>query len=667
MNNKENYKKSIEQIHASEALKNKTFEKITQSKSKKIVYMKYLSACAAIVIVFSGGLILNKNLKQNTSSVNIAIGKIEEEKVEEIKNDLPRFKDIEELKNVLKKIDTSTNRLEIADGAISLESATTTTTDKATNSSENKDYSTTNTQVENVDEADIVKTDGNYIYYTSNNKVYIVKADELIKVSEIEVKEENKNFYPREIYINKDKLIILGNSNEYKKVEANYEGDVYTNYSRVSTNSMAEAIVYDIKDRENPKQIRRVGLDGHYINSRMIGDNIYFISNKYANYYKNMEDYEILPILKDTAVSNDIKRADVTDIAYFEDSESYTYMLVAGFNINNNEKASTEIFFGASDTVYASQENLYIAQANYGRYYNSEESKTTIYKFNLDESKIVLQCKGEIKGNLNNQFSMDEYEGNLRVATTLGFNDDSTNQLYVLDKDLNQIGKIENMAKGEKIYSVRFIGKIGYIVTFKQIDPLFVIDLSEPTNPQVKGELKIPGYSSYLHPYDETHIIGIGYNTKTNSNGGITNTTLKMSMFDVSDLENPKEMFNVSIGEYSSYSNVLYNHKQLFYNKQRSLIGFPVTLREYDYRDDKDAFVVFEIDLEEGFKKFGEIAQKINYLTNIERAIYIENVLYTLSDSQIISYDLNTLEQLKKLELDYESNDSKSVQVMIDY
>ena len=646
MNNKENYKKAIEQIYASEELKNKTFEKITESKSKKIVYMKYLSTCAAIVIMFSGAMIYRNNLIKEEKPIDIA--KVEKE---DIKNDLPRFKDIEELKSVLKKANDGNDKFLISDAVAELESTTTATTDKATNSSESKDYSTTNTQVENVDEADIVKTDGNYIYYTSNNKVFIVKADELIKVSEIEIKEENKNFYPQEIYVNEDKLILLGNSNEYEKVEEKYETEVVTNYARAFTTSMAEAIVYDIKDRENPKQIRRVGLDGHYTNSRMIGDNIYFISNKYANYYKNMEDYEILPILKDTAVSNETKRAQVTDIAYFEDSESYSYMLVAGFNINNNEQASTEIFFGASDTVYASQNNLYIAQANYGRFYNSSESKTTIYKFNLDESKIVLQCKGEIKGNLNNQFSMDEYDGNLRVATTLGFDDDSTNQLYVLDKDLKEIGKIENMAKGEKIYSVRFIGKVGYIVTFKQIDPLFVIDLSNPTNPEVKGELKIPGYSSYLHPYDETHIIGIGYNTKTNSNGGVTNTTLKMSMFDVSDLENPKEMFNVSIGDYSSYSNVLYNHKQLFYNKQRNLIGFPVTLREYDYRDDKDAFLVFEIDLENGFRKHGEILNKINYLTNIDRAIYIKNTLYTISENQIIAYDLNTFEQLNRLEL----------------
>lgn len=197
---------------------------------------------------------------------------------------------------------------------------------------------------------------------------------------------------------------------------------------------------------------------------------------------------------------------------------------------------------------------------------------------------------------MNNQFSMDEYEGNLRVATTYvvetrteeNYDEETgigsisyeeplySNRLYILDDNLKEIGKIDDLAKDEKIYSVRFMGKMGYIVTFEQVDPLFVIDLSDPTNPQIKGELKIPGYSSYLHPYDETHIIGIGYNTKSNGYGGITTDNMKMSMFDVSDVENPKEMFSIDIGKSYTSSELLYNHKVLFYKKSDNLIGFPV-------------------------------------------------------------------------------------------
>lgn len=164
--------------------------------------------------------------------------------------------------------------------------------------------------------------------------------------------------------------------------------------------------------------------------------------------------------------------------------------------------------------------------------------------------------------------------------------------------------------------------------------------------------MKIPGYSSYLHPYDENHIIGIGYNTKSNGHGGVTNANMKMSMFDVSDLENPKEMFNIDIGDNYSYSEITSNHKCLFYKKSDSLIGFPVTYRDNSRKNSTNAFPIFSIDLENGFKKYGEIAQKSDYASIMYRAIYINDVLYTLSDKNIVSYDLNTLEQINELILD---------------
>ena len=266
---------------------------------------------------------------------------------------------------------------------------------------------------------------------------------------------------------------------------------------------------------------------------------------------------------------------------------------------------------------------------------------------------------------------MDEYEGNLRIATTSGYDEKAVNQLFILDENLQEIGRIDNMAKGERIYSVRFIGKVGYIVTFEQVDPLFVIDLSNPRNPEIKGELKIPGYSSYLHPYDETHIIGIGYNTKSNGYGGITTSNMKMSMFDVSDLSNPIEMFHVDIGGTSAYSDILYNHKALFEHKGKDLIGFPVTLREYRAKDDKDAFVLFHIDLEKGFERYGEISKEIDYRTNIDRAIYIGDTLYTLADYEIRSYKLENLEELKTLKIEeyttYRYTETKGIMPLVDY
>lgn len=655
--NKDNYKKALDQIHASDELKNKTFEKIVNKKSNKN-YIKYLSVAAVIIIVCTA--IFSKPKENNVT--NIAIN--QQTNVETTKNDLPRFKNIEELKNVLNENQMNSRNMYQKEMVL-LDSAETKTTGSAKEESVN-DYSKTNVQVDDVDEADIVKTDGEYIYYVTGRKVYIVEADNLEIKSIIEYNNEKEACSPTEIYINKDKLIVLGNYYEYTTNNNRYDEDeILSDYVSATGNNIAKAIVYDISNKENPTIIREVGLDGNYINSRMIGDNIYFISIKAPNYYPQIKDDEILPIVQDTARTEKTKRLDCTDIAYFKDTNNYNYMIVGGFNINNNEEVITESFFGASDEIYASENNLYITQMSYGENYSYNNCKTIIYKFSLSNSHISLQCKGEVNGYLNNQFSMDEYEGNLRIATTV-YNDSelkdnkeniekdtTSNELFVLDENLQQIGKIENLAEGEQIYAVRFIGKIGYIVTFEEVDPLFVIDLENPTKPEVKGELKIPGYSSYLHPYDETHIIGIGYNTKSNGYGGITNDNMKVSMFDVSDLENPKEVFNIDVGENYTYSDISYNHKALFYDKNKNLIGFPLTYREARAKDDKNGFIILKINLDNNeFEKYGEILQEINYKTNIDRGIYIQDTLYTLSESEIVSYDLNTIQKIKTLKIE---------------
>lgn len=635
--NQENYKKAVNQIHASKGLKNKTLEKITkQKKQSKVIYFKYATVCATIVLVFSTGL-LYFNKWKNSGVQTI----IEENRMAKAENNLPRFENMEQLRKALKQSKKSKSNLKgiIADTDAVYESSETTKGDEL-------DYSTTNVQVENVEEADIVKTDGKYIYYIANGKVYIVQASNLKIMTNIEIEKDNERFYPKEIYVKENRLIVLGNSSEYRgESQREYDEDIIEDSYQVTSRYMAKAFVYDISNKKEVKQIREIGLDGNYVQSRMIGDNLYWISSKSLNYDRKMKDEDILPIVEDTASREITKKIECTDIAYFEGTECYSYMIVAGFNVYQDKELNTETFFGASDTVYVSEENLYITQAM-----NKDEN--VIYKFNMKDSQIQLKCKGEIKGYLKNQFSMDEYEGNLRIATTSNDGEESTNQLYVLDENLNEIGKIENLAKDEKIYSVRFIGKVGYMVTFKQIDPLFVIDLSDPMNPAVKGELKIPGYSSYLHPYDETHIIGIGYNTKTNQYGGVTNSNMKMSMFDVSDLENPKEMFHIDMGEENVYSEITRNHKALFYHKDKNLIGFPIRYRETDSKSRKNALAMYKIDLEKGFEKYGEIEQSMNYKTNINRAIYVGDKLYTLSNTEIVLYDLNTVEKIEKLELD---------------
>ena len=673
MNNKENYKKAVDQIHASDELKEKAFENAKYAKSNNYTYLRILSTCAVFFIVFLVGFsYFNGDIENLPGEVPVAKEEFEQ-KIELANAELPRFESMEQLKSVLKESNRG-----FYDSDMYLMSDMVVTDSMATNSAVSKgeevaelesavsDYSTTNTQEENVDEADIVKTDGEYIYYVSNNKVFIVKADNLEVVSEIYLSTEKETLRISEIYIKENKLVILGNG--YLLQEPEISSENKEDSVRVNSIGVAKAFVFDIEDKTNPEKLREVSLEGRYMDSRMVEDNLYLISRKTAYWYDGVEDYTILPALGDSVTSNEIKRVDCTDIIYFEGTDNSSFMIVGGFNINSDEEVSVETFFGAGEQIYASENNLYLTQTNYEDYvYN-----TTIYKFKLNNSRIELLAKGTVNGNVNDQFSMDEYDGNLRIATTsvIVLEPEKTeeyspgimrttiaktttvNNLYVLNENLEEIGRLEDLAPDEKIYSARFIGDVGYIVTFKQIDPLFVIDLSDPTNPTVKGELKIPGYSSYLHPYDENHVIGIGYNTEENGYGGTVNTTMKMSMFDVSDLENPQEIFNVDIGTDYAYSEITYNHKVLLYKKSENLIGFPVTTRSNNYYNSENGFMIFRIDLENNeFAEYGKIMEELDYRTDVERVIYIEDKLYTLSRNYIISYDLNTLEQINKVEL----------------
>lgn len=651
MNNQDNYKKAINQIHASEKLKRETLEKTMKSKEKnKIIYFKRaLAICAVFTIVFSATILYyNKNQK---SSIEL---KEETPQVAKEEN-LKYFKNMDELKNVLKE-SNDYNRTKgknlLYESEMIMDTATAETTKESKNT--NKDYSKTNTQVENVDESDIVKTDGEYIYYISNSKLYIIKGENLNIESTITFKDETeKRFYPDSLYINKNKLILLGTQYSYTTTTEETKDDDLIEYSvaRGNSNNMATAKVYDISNKSEPKQVREVSADGNYTNSRMIGDNIYFISEKSIYYNVRIPDDELVPLCKDTNSSVTEKRIDCTDIAYFNTNPSSNlYTIIGGFNINSKKDATFETFYGAEDITYSSENNLYIASTEYKDYWINYSIKTTIYKFSYEDSTVKLKSNCEIDGSLNNQFSLDEYDGKLRVATTIEDEKTSKNEIYVLDENLKEIGKIEDLALDEEIYSVRFIKNIGYVVTFKEIDPLFIIDFTDPTKPQVKGELKIPGYSSYLHPYDDTHIIGIGNNTKVNSTGGVQNTNMKMSMFDVSDLNNPKEIFNIDIGEGSTYSNLQYDHKTLFYNKTQSLIGFRINQSGKNY---KNGYVIYKINLEENkFEKYAEFLQdNLRYISDIQRVIYIENTLYLLGINEITVYDLPTVRKIQTIEL----------------
>ena len=667
---KKDYVEIMNEIEVDNKLKQETLSKIKQKKS----YTKRIYAVASVLIVFviaiSIAIPLNNNKNKETPIVAV-----------EKNNGLPKVENFETLYNILKNRKNNyyetVDVLDITSNAAedSLESIGTT---KENASNDGSDYSKTNIQVEGVDEADIVKTDGDYIYYSTGNKLVIVNASDptnLQIVSEIEY--EKENIKSAEIFINNNKLVIIGQKRVY---EANQNKEIYYDLAYKSSDLYTIAKVYNIENKDNPQYEREVQIEGDYLSSRMIGENIYFMANKYiycnlpAEYSKeNVDEDEYKPKYLDTNISEELNCKEFADIYYFPDSEENSYLNIAGFDINNNEPANIESYLGAGEEIYSSENNLYITKVKYEYknnimygYYDNYDINTYIYKFKLEGAKINYTNVGSVPGEVLNQFSMDEKDGYFRIATTdsSGWRDETnTNNMYVLNEKLEIVGKIENLAKGEEIYSVRFMGNRAYMVTFVQTDPLFVIDLSEPTNPVVLGELKIPGYSEYLHPYDETHIIGFGENTTTNKYGGVVTDGMKMALFDVSNPNNPKELYSVDIGEKGTYSELLSNHKALLFSKEKNIIAFPISIREedgeYDTKLTFQGAIVYGLDLNEGFTLKGTIAhmqiedgyRDYEYSKVIERIIYIKDNLYTLSKGLVKSTNMETMQEQSSLEI----------------
>lgn len=304
---------------------------------------------------------------------------------------------------------------------------------------------------------------------------------------------------------------------------------------------------------------------------------------------------------------------------------------------------------------------------------SEEREKTVIQKIKIDKGKIEYKAKGEVPGILLNQFSMDESSEYFRVATTrqLWTRSGSLqhNNVYVLNKDLSIVGKLEGIAKDERIYSTRFIGDRLYMVTFKRMDPLFVIDLSKPENPRILGELKIPGFSDYLHPYDENHIIGVGKETKEEGWGGVSIKGVKLSLFDVSDVNNPKQLDKYEIGSAGTDSEALRDHKAFLFDKKKNLLVIPIREakgmeRGYMLRVWQGAYV-FNITPEEGFKLRGKVSHLDDYEEEmyywnspnaVRRALYMDDVLYTVSARKIFMNALDNMSGVNSINLPFDKD-----------
>ncbi len=526
-------------------------------------------------------------------------------------------------------------------------------------------YSTTNIQVAGVDEADMVKTDGEYIYVATNNNfqsssqnnVYIVKADpqDSRVIAEIAL---GNSTYVAGLFLSQDggKLVVIGSQYQmYAYEEAAQAEDImiYPYYSSVNT----FLNVYDVSEKDSPVLARNLTLSGSYFNSRMIGNYVYAVVSQ-PTYFINND--VVLPQIHENTKASEIEPTRV----YYADAvepTSFTFTTFIGLNLLDDAQEPTNmtVMMGGTSNMYVSLNNIYVTYPTWseqGRY-------TSIYRVRVNGSELAFEAKGSVLGYVLNQYSMDEYNGYFRLATTSQKNQ-TQNNVYVLNMDLNITGKLENLAKEERIYSARFMGNKCYLVTFRQIDPFFVLDMSNPAEPKVAGELKIPGYSSYLHPYDENHVIGLGKE----------DSTVKLSLFDVSNVNNPTEIAKYIVEGDWTDSEALHEPKAFLFDKQKELLVIPISKNNYGVVDSgvdsesRDSYLeggywqgayVFKVTTS-GFTLRGGITHQdtaipqyygYDYNTMVHRALYIGNTLYTVSNAKLLLNNLGTLALITEVKL----------------
>lgn len=467
------------------------------------------------------------------------------------------------------------------------------------------DYSQTNVRQEGVDEGDIVKTDGIYLYVVEENGYVVdivsVNGGNMEKCGSVTLEKECTI---REIYLDTErKRMVLISEQDYMTADG---GTVET-----------EALTYDIADVAEPKEIGRMSQSGNYNTSRMANGYLYLFSTYYVNSPIVREDPSTyVPLINE-------KEMERSDICLPQVSQGCMYEVITSIDIANPDEIcdSTAIFSQGGQT-YVSNQNIYYYETQWE---DSDRYTTAVRKFAYQDGKLEGKAQGSFAGYLNNTFSIDEYQGKLRVVTT----DGDTNAVYVMDENLEITGAIEDLAKDERVYSARFIGDTGYFVTFRETDPLFSVDLSDPENPRIIGELKIPGFSEYLHFYGEDRLLGIGM--AADENTGATEG-VKLTMFDISDRTDVKEEATYVI-EDAYGTDVAYDYKAVLADPQKNLIGFAAYgIRGEDY-------YLFTYEEETGF--VCRLQEEINgNSSGGTRGLYIGDTLYVIRGNVIEAYDL---------------------------
>ena len=548
----------------------------------------------------------------------------------------------------------------------------------AADNSASESYSKTNTQVEGVDEADIVKTDGHYIYITRGSTVTIVDASTMTEVwSDALIPDDTPedlrfDYHYENLYVSGDRLLLIRNethrepttgSDDAKSTTAADDPDASAAERHISYSMRQRtvALLLDISDRAAPKQIGVLTQDGTTLSTRMVGDVLYTVTN-YSPSLVWSTDYDAFCVPQ-------INGANIScEDVYIRDPEenSTNYLILTAWDTADPDSTPSRIsLLGRCDHLYCSTDTLYVADTAYLWDEGEGNIRTDLYAFSFDKTTLKLAAKGSIPGGVNNQYSMDQYGDTFRITTTNRrqstdkygfFRSVAVSSLYTLDRDLKVIGKLENLADNEEVESTRFFGETAYVVTFENTDPLFVIDLSDPVHPAVAGEVKLPGFSSYMHPAGNGYLIGIGYG---GDDDGADYDKLKLSLFDVSDPKNPKEVDRLVVK--GAFSDAQYDPKAIIFDSETSTLGLPLyyELWSGDYEVYLGARYVYQtIRVDNGVfaeaKSYLHHEAKKNadsWYPSLFRGVTIGDQLFTVTDHDVKAFDLASCEVTGSLTL----------------
>lgn len=536
-----------------------------------------------------------------------------------------------------------------------------------------KDYSTTNLQMEGVDESDIAKIDGSYIYTVEDKYIVItdIRDGKLEEVTRFLPKDCGAADRVMEIYVDGDQLILVvqgyetsldGNSKagsdketsdketSDKETKDEENSDKETAVSDVAKDgafcykmngkSTTQIQVYSIVDRKNPEFEGRLIQDGYYNTSRKIGDVVYLFTqyNMTSDVTSYVEKKHGVEDLKEGNGVSSLAEAVIPKVngekvaaseIYLPESSGESGILVSSLDVNKPDKVlDSKLVISGYAQTYISKDALYLYEEDY-----DGAMITNIAKFALDEGRISGVAATAVRGYVRDTFAINASDGYLRVLTTDYSTEDEVNALYILDENMKLTGQLTGIAPGEEIYAARFMGNTGYFVTYRNTDPLFTVDLSDPAKPEIIGELKVTGFSEYLHFWDDTHLLGIGYESDEKT-GNIEN--IKLSMFNI---ENPGEVTEEAklVLKDVDYSEALYDYKSVIISKDKNLIG--LVCEDYSSSRTKQTYQIYSY--ENGtFKKQAEIPgiNGVNY-ENV-RGMYSGNVFYLWINDNITSYDM---------------------------